>query len=232
MVTLVIEDLRFCREVLSKWIFKSLSSFYPGPRTREFVVTSLCVSWTVWIFFLTLVSSTLLGIDWRGGLSSRMCLVVSIMGIICPLVGFLVLQGVSSNTLAFRQHLDDSAPFLGYPLWSYLSDVSEECPKSSANLITFSALFVLSVPSDLLGGILSCLRYNDHLITCLTKFLQDCATGDSKLLEVMLRDCKKFSGKSYPYLLFSTFRDGEGIDGMYSLLSDGIFFCLFINSIG
>ena len=44
---------------------------------------------------------------------------------ICLLVEFFVLQGVSSNTLAFRKNIEGSALFLGVTIRLFKSNVSE-----------------------------------------------------------------------------------------------------------
>ena len=49
-----------------------------------------------------------------------------------------------------------------------------------------------------------------------------CATGAPNLLEGMLHDCEQCPGKSSPCFRFSMFCDREGLDGMSSLISDGI----------
>ena len=146
--------------MLSKSCFINLSKVNTGHTLVHFfslVEASLVRSES---FDLALSISAL----WFGGEvdSTPLSLAVSITVFICVLVFFLVLQGLSSNILAFWGNLEDSAPFVGVPLQLFVSDVfSEEAPKLSANLMTNSAQSgefirpILSSVSAIVPGLLS-----------------------------------------------------------------------------
>ena len=71
----------------------------------------------------------------------------------------------------------------------------------------------------------------------LAEFLWDCSRsfftlwkGGPKFLEGLLCNCEWFPGNYYPWPIFSSCLDEEGLKGMSSLLSDGIYFvCIFSN---
>ena len=95
--------------------------------------------------------------------------------------------------------------------------------------LNFRAIWGVS-PSDLLCVLRSCLRVRGNPTACLAAFLRASrtlvpyVTGSLKISEGLLRDCERCLGKSSPYLLVSSFRDGEVLDGLSSLLSDEIYF--------
>ena len=96
----------------------------------------------------------------------------------------------------------------------------------SDNLSALSALVVLEVLSwsfwcyHLLSlGLLDPFTALYLRMSCLFGSL---CKEDSKFLEGMLCNCKRCLGKSYPCILLLSYCDEEGLDGMSSLISDGI----------
>ena len=93
-------------------------------------------------------------------------------------------------------------------------------------------------PSNILIIIRSCLRVSYFPITCMEVFLWDLAYPlvpcflrvSMKFSEGMLHKCEQCPRKSYICLLFSLSRDRECIDGISSLLSNGIYFGRHISS--
>ena len=95
--------------------------------------------------YLLLFSAALLRVGRRIRLSSHILYTRLLMRLVFNHNRvFLVLQGVSSNTSAFRKNLEGSAPFLRVPhIFCFLSFL-EEAPKMLADLLTVSAWAGLS----------------------------------------------------------------------------------------
>ena len=74
---------------------------------------------------------------------------------------FYFLQGASSNTLAFRKNIEDSAPFLGVPLWLFVSNIFgtrlRSCRKIWSQFPVFSNLVsgLLRYPNRSSGNVLA-----------------------------------------------------------------------------
>ena len=95
----------------------------------------------------------------------------------------------------------------------------------------------MPVPSDLLFGLRSCRRVSMFISSFMMVILWDSfplvtwAKGDPNFLEVLIRNYKQCLGKSSPYLLVLLFHDEEYLEGISSLLSDGISFVAIFNLI-
>ena len=62
-----------------------------------------------------------------------------------------------------------------------------------------------------------------EFLQALARPLVTCTIEAPKFLVVLLRDCERCPGNFSPCLLFLSFHDIEGIDGIYSRFSDELF---------
>ena len=149
---------------------------------------------------------------------------------ICPLLGFLVLQGESSNTLAFWKYIEGSATFLRVPYWFFAFNVfgggSEFVLRTWLRFPRKMALRFWPNPLDVLVSCFQVLQIFNRAV-CAAVLWYYCifcslCKGYLNFLEVLLCDCKQCIWKSSPRLPFSLYLDKEGIKGLTSLLSDNI----------
>ena len=91
--------------MLSNLFFTKISKVHPGPCTRDFLITGLHGSGTVWIICFALSSTDLLGVGQQGGLSSHCYSDGYITVGICPIVGLFIFIRFVSNTLALWKSL-------------------------------------------------------------------------------------------------------------------------------
>ena len=183
------------------------------------------MSWNFVIVRLAFSSASLLKVGWWVGFSFHSYPDVSITVGIWPILGLFIITRCVSKTLAFWGGLEDSAPLLGVPL----SVVFVQC--FQRRLRIFWKQF-WPYPRNLLGGLRSCRCVANRPTARLAEFLQDIArplvpcflVGYPKLSEWLICSCKRCPRKSSPCLIVLSFLDGEVLEGVSSLLSDGISF--------
>ena len=145
-----------------------------------------------------------------------------------PIIGILLLQGVSSNTSESKKNIEDSARYLRVPLQLLgVRYFPEEAPKMSAKLLNVYARFVFTVifnillsVSALVDGLMLILRPQCPFGGLVSFIL--CTKGIQSYWWVCFTITKRCPGKSSPCLLFLSYFDKKGFWGIYFLLSDGI----------
>ena len=215
--------------MLSKLFFINLFKVRPGTYTSTFFVTGRCVPRTVCIISLALVSMSLR----VGGKvdSSPVSPYVSSTVVIWPLVGFFVLQGSLSNTLAFRKNLKGSDPFLRVPLKWFVTYVLGRGSKVVRKIDDYFREIwrVYSVRSSQRCPLLfpGCFPFNRFSLAAFLRAISyplvPCETGGPKFSEGLPHDCYQFPDKFSPWLLVLSFCDEEVLVGMFSLLFDGVY---------
>ena len=189
------------------------------------------------IFGLALASAALLRVDQRGRFSSNIFPGVSITVGYLPYVGIIYFYKVLFQYLDLCNNIKYYYPLLRVPLsifdvWHF----PEEAPKFLENSISLSIsawaaefLFrpTFSAISSLISRFLISSRLSSGVLFGLLGILFLCSTwvtGDPKFSYGLLQNCERCPGNPSPCLLFFSSRDGEGLAGIFSLLSDGIIF--------
>ena len=209
--------------------FINLSKVHPGTFNCAFVISGRRVAWTVCI----IRSCAFQRGPSQGWLARRLLppyvLPALLHGWQLPISGIFLFCGVRRPTPWPLGKLS-RGPFcsLGFPFWFSMFDVSEESLNFSADLMTVSTWYGLSVPSDPLGGICSYLWISVFIRSFLAVVfwyshpLVPCVKGDPKLSEVLICNCDWCPRKYSPCLLVLLLCDEEGLSRLYSLLSEGI----------
>ena len=120
----------------------------------------------------------------------------------------------------------------GFPLIVLYPMFSEEDTEFSEKLMIISTRAALNVQSGLIGDIrYFCWVYisiqpllSGGILVGLLLSLVSLLKGDPKFLEGLLRDYNQCTGKYSPCLLLLSNLDVECLEGIYSLLSGGIYF--------
>ena len=154
-----------------------------------------------------------------------------------PSLGLFIFKSCVSNTLAFQKNLEYYALFLRAPLWffvcvTFLED-SEVVVKFTVNFRascwSYSVRYSWRSPLLLPGCWCPTARFTALWQAYCPLFSQN--DSGSKVLWIgLICDCKRCPGKSSPCLLFSSSHDIEGLGGLSSLLSGGLYFCGHISS--
>ena len=132
----------------------------------------------------------------------------------------------------FGKIFEDSAPYLRVPFNFLRSTFYGGGSEDVGNIGDYlRARWIDCSVGSLLGGLCYCWRVALLLQPCIfavvlwdSILLFPWVKGDPKFLEGLLHPCNRCPGKSSPCLIASSLCDKEGLDGIYSLLSNWIYF--------